>query len=82
MGFCCCRLWACGLSRSVVVPKLPIATYQVPKQFTFNGVTYKAVDNLLTETDTLEHDQLEMLSPLRVINRDYVGSDGSKFSCS
>ena len=67
-----------AISRTVIVPKQPIATYQVPKEFTYNGVTYKAVDNLLTETDTLEHDQLEMLSPLRVINRDYAGSDGSQ----
>ena len=67
-----------SLSRYVPVQKLPIATFQVPKVFTYNGVEYRQVENVNYETDTLEHDQLELLSPLRVINRDYVGSDGSK----
>lgn len=67
-----------SLSHYVPVQKLPLATYQVPKVFSYNGVNYKSIENPAYETDALEHDQLELLSPIRVINRDYVGSDGSK----
>ncbi len=66
-----------ALRSSVPTQKAPIATFQVPKTFAYNSVTYTTKDNPLEETDTLPEAQLEMLSPLRVVNRDYVGTDGS-----
>lgn len=66
-----------GLNHATPAPKLPIATFQVPRVFTYNGVTYTCEDSPYFETDTLPPAEFEMLTPLRVINRNYVGSDGS-----
>ncbi len=67
-----------ALRSTVPTQKAPIATFQVPKTFTYNGVTYTYKESPLEETDTLPEAQLEMLNPLRVVNRDYEGSDGSR----
>ena len=67
-----------GLNRMTPAPKSPIATFQVPRVFTSGGVTYTCVDSPYYETDALPASEFEMLTPLRVINRDYAGSDGSQ----
>ncbi len=59
-----------------VVPLPPIATIQVPKEFTVENVTYKLVPD--RDTDKLTKDVQEALNPARVINRTYTGSDGAQ----
>lgn len=59
-----------------IVPLPPIATMQVPKEFTTAGVTYKLIPD--RETDKLTKAVQEALNPARVINRFYTGSDGSQ----
>lgn len=66
-----------GLRSTVPPQKAPIATFQVPKTFEYNGVKYTTKESPYVEMDTLPEAQLEMLSPLRVVNRNYEGSDGS-----
>ena len=56
-------------------PKPPIATTQVPRVFADSGVTFTAQDT--PDFDKLPRVIQEALSPLRVINRNYSGSDGS-----
>ncbi len=59
-------------------PKPPIATFQVPTEFTYDGVTYKCPTNAEDpKVDRLTSDEAEALSPTRIINRFYKGSDGS-----
>ena len=65
-----------GWAAKPPAPKPPIATTQVPRVFAEDGVTF-------TATDTPDFDKLprviqEALSPLRVINRTYSGSDSSQ----
>ena len=65
-----------GWAAKPPTPKPPIATTQVPRVFAEGGVTF-------TATDTPDFDKLprviqEALSPLRVINRTYSGSDSSQ----
>ncbi len=64
-----------GWAAKPPTPKPPIATTQVPRVFADSGVTF-------TATETPDYDKLpriiqEALSPLRVINRTYTGSDGA-----
>jgi exosortase len=54
----------------------PIATFQVPKSFVGNGVTFTVADRM--EIDRLPKEVQEALHPTRIINRDYEGSDGSR----
>lgn len=59
-------------------PQPPIATFQVPLQFAYDGVTYTAESNAQNPAvDRLQKEEAEALSPTRVINRVYKGSDGS-----
>lgn len=59
-----------------LVPDLPIATYQVPQEFVSEGVTFRAKESAVQ--DKLPKDIQENLNPIRIINRDYIGSDGSR----
>ena len=64
-----------GWAAKPPTPKPPIGTVQVSRVFADSGVTF-------TVTDTPDYDKLprviqEALSPLRVINRTYTGSDSS-----
>ena len=59
-------------------PQPPIATFQVPSEFSFDGVHYASQTNAQNkEVDRLPKQEAEALSPTRVINRVYKGSDGS-----
>jgi exosortase len=71
----------CALAvKPIVVQKRvadpPIATFQVPKSFVSNGVTYTVPPTM--EIDRLSKEVQEALNPTRIINRDYAGSDGSR----
>ncbi len=61
-----------------VHPVTPIATFQVPMDFTWDGVRYtsttRAQDPML---DRITQAEADTLIPTRVINRIYKGSDGS-----
>ncbi len=56
-------------------PKPTIGTAQVPMEFSNDGVTWTAPPD--PSTDKLTKDVMETLSPMRVISRNYGGSDGS-----
>ena len=77
-SFVAVLLVSLGIQASMkdVVPLPPIATMQVPKNFTTNGVTYTVTE--MPDTDKLTKEVQEALSPARVINRVYMGSDGSQ----
>lgn len=53
----------------------PIATSQVPIEFTVNGHTWKA-DTTQRDFDRLPRDVQEVLNPSRVINRTYKSAQG------
>jgi exosortase len=56
----------------------PIATFQVPNEFTYDGVKYTCLTNAQDpQVDRLPKDEAEALSPTRVVMRLYQGSDGS-----
>lgn len=59
-------------------PQYPVATTDVPLRFTVDGVTYAVPAEEQDQIDKLPKAIQEELNPIRVINRDYVGSDGSK----
>ncbi len=56
-------------------PQPPIATFQVPFDLQEGGVTWSSPPS--PSRDKLTKEVNEILSPMRVINRDYGGSDGS-----
>jgi hypothetical protein len=56
-------------------PQPPIATFQVPTEMSEGGVSWASPPSPLR--DKLTKEVNEVLSPMRVINRDYGGSDGS-----
>jgi exosortase len=70
-----------GLKKAVTLPinpDPPIATFQVPFEFDYDGVHYSApTHDKDPQVDRLTHEAAEALSPTRVINRIYQGSDGS-----
>jgi exosortase len=63
-----------------VPPKPPIATTQVPSKFVSNDVTWMAAPALMDGGyyDKLPKAIQEELNPIRVIDRDYLGSDGAR----
>jgi exosortase len=72
-------LAALGVEGAVIrrsAPHPAIATTQVPQRFGAAGVSY-SVSAVDTEIDRLSKEMEEDLNPLRIINRDYEGSDGS-----
>lgn len=56
-------------------PQPPIATFQVPFDMQEGGVSWSSPPS--PTRDKLTKEVNEVLSPMRVINRDYGGSDGS-----
>ena len=64
-----------GWAAKPAAPKPPIATAQVPRVFADSGVTYTATET--PDFDKLPSEIQQALSPMRVINRDYTGSDSS-----
>ena len=56
-------------------PQPPIATFQVPFDMQEGGISWSSAPS--PARDKLTKEVNEVLSPLRVINRDYGGSDGS-----
>ena len=56
-------------------PQPPIATFQVPNEMSEGGVSWSSAPS--PSKDKLTKEVNEVLSPLRVISRDYGGSDGS-----
>lgn len=59
-------------------PQPPIATFQVPNQFTYDGVTYKCLTHDQDpQVDRLPKEEADALSPTRVVMRLYKGTDGS-----
>lgn len=59
-------------------PQPPIATFQVPSDFTYDGVRYVSLTNAQDpKVDRLPEQEADALSPTRVINRIYQGTDGS-----
>lgn len=63
---------------TATIQQPPIATTQVPMQVTADGVTYTAQPGPLL--DKLPKDIQEQLNPMRLINRDYEGSDGARMT--
>ena len=60
-----------------IIPKPPLGTTQVPREFTApNGVVYKVIDT--PDYDKLTKAIQETLNPSRIVNRVYEGSDGSR----
>lgn len=59
-------------------PQSPIARDQVPLEMTEGGVTWSTPPS--PTRDKLTKEVNEVLSPLRVISRDYGGSDGSRIN--
>ena len=64
-----------GWAAKPPTPKPPIATFQVPRVIADSGVTFTAQNT--PDFDKLPRVIQEALSPLRVINRNYSGSDSS-----
>ena len=62
-------------------PQPPIATFQVPFKFTYDGVTYTAMTHEqnpeIPVVDRLPKQEADALSPTRVVMRMYQGSDKS-----
>jgi exosortase len=56
-------------------PQPPIATFQVPTEMSEGGVSWASPPS--PSRDKLTKEVNEVLSPMRVISRDYGGSDGS-----
>jgi len=59
-------------------PQPPIARFQVPLDIQEGGVNWSAAPS--PSQDKLTKEVNEVLSPMRVINRDYGGSDGSRIN--
>jgi exosortase len=68
-------LIASGYVTKAIHPQNPIATRQVPPEFTLGSVTWREQND--PASDKLTREVQEALSPSRVINRVYNGSDGS-----
>jgi exosortase len=58
-----------------IKPRTPIGTVDVPLQFGYQGVTWKA--EISKMMDKLDKNTQDQLNPQRIIARDYSGTDGS-----